>query len=74
MPGKFKIKAVLIFTAVFTGVYAYAATVGSNRPNILLIINDDIGLDVNTNTYPGLIEDLVEKYGPAGQSSGFSEN
>lgn len=36
------------------------------RPNILLIISDDIGTDVTSNMYPGLIESLVEQYGPSG--------
>ena len=40
----------------------------SKRPNILLIIGDDIGLDVTTGMYPGLIEDLVRQYGPAGRN------
>lgn len=35
-------------------------------PNILLIISDDIGLDATTNMYPGMIERLVEHYGPSG--------
>jgi len=36
------------------------------RPNILFIISDDIGTDVTSNIYPGLIDGLVELYGPAG--------
>jgi len=36
------------------------------RPNILLIISDDVGIDVTSNMYPGLIESLVERYGPSG--------
>ncbi len=38
----------------------------SRRPNILLVISDDVGMDVTTNMYPGLIDDLVKKYGPSG--------
>src|SRR5262245_3435745 len=38
----------------------------TSRPNILLIIADDVGLDVTTDMYPGLIDDLVKKYGPDG--------
>ena len=38
------------------------------RPNILLIIGDDIGLDVTTNMYPGLIDNLTEQYGPSGRN------
>ena len=37
-----------------------------NRPNILLIIADDVGMDVTTDMYPGLIENLGKKYGPSG--------
>lgn len=36
------------------------------KPNILLIISDDIGMDVTTNMYPGLIDGLVARYGPSG--------
>ena len=32
-------------------------------PNILLIVGDDIGLDVTTDMYPGLIESLESIYG-----------
>ena len=35
-------------------------------PNILLIISDDIGMDASTGMYPGLIEAMLEKYGPRG--------
>jgi len=38
----------------------------SLHPNILLIIGDDIGIDVTTGMYPGLIDSLVEQYGPSG--------
>jgi len=38
----------------------------SRRPNILLIISDDVGTDVTSNIYPGLIDNLIAKYGPAG--------
>jgi arylsulfatase A-like enzyme len=34
-------------------------------PNILLIIADDVGIDVATNLYPGLIDDLAGMYGNA---------
>jgi len=40
----------------------------SPRPNILLIIGDDIGIDVTTNMYPGLIDSLVKQYGPSGHN------
>jgi arylsulfatase A-like enzyme len=40
----------------------------SPRPNILLIIGDDIGFDVTTNMYPGFIDSLVKQYGPSGHN------
>jgi arylsulfatase A-like enzyme len=40
----------------------------SPRPNILLIISDDIGFDVTTNMYPGIIDELVKQYGPSGRN------
>ena len=40
----------------------------SKRPNILLIIGDDIGIDVTSNMYPGLIDKLVKQYGPSGHN------
>ena len=40
----------------------------STRPNILLIIGDDIGIDVTTNMYPGMIDNLVKQYGPSGHN------
>ncbi len=42
--------------------------VAQKRPNILLIIGDDIGLDVTTDIYPGLIDNLVKQYGPSGHN------
>ena len=38
------------------------------RPNILLIIGDDIGLDMTTGMYPGLVEGLARQYGPQGRN------
>jgi arylsulfatase A-like enzyme len=40
----------------------------SNSPNILLIIGDDIGIDVTTNMYPGMIDKLTKQYGPSGHN------
>ena len=45
---------------------AQAQPGGAGRPNILLIVSDDVGMDVSTDMYPGLIDDLLEQYGPAG--------
>jgi arylsulfatase A-like enzyme len=67
-------KAVLIATAVFLWMGSSAAikgsskTVASRHPNILLVIGDDIGMDVMSNIYPGMIDDLVKKYGPSGRN------
>jgi arylsulfatase A-like enzyme len=38
------------------------------RPNILLIIGDDIGIDATTDMYPGMIDNLVKQYGPSGHN------
>jgi arylsulfatase A-like enzyme len=71
---KLMIKAILILTAIFLWVCFSAAqeessnTNTSRRPNILLVIGDDIGMDVLTDIYPGLIANLVEKYGPSGHN------
>lgn len=40
----------------------------ARRPNILLVIADDIGMDTTTHMYPGMIADLVNKYGPSGRN------
>lgn len=36
------------------------------RPNIVLVILDDVGLDSATDMYPGLIDSLTKQYGPSG--------
>jgi arylsulfatase A-like enzyme len=69
---KLMTKAILILTAISLLVCTSVAKEGSGktttsrRPNILLVIADDIGMDVTTNMYPGMINDLVKKYGPSG--------
>ena len=40
----------------------------SSTPNILLIISDDIGFDATTDMYPGIIDDLIQQYGPSGRN------
>ncbi len=64
----------LTVLAVFIGMVPCSAEEGgrdtkaSHPPNILLIISDDVGMDVTTDMYPGLIDDLVKKYGPSGRN------
>jgi len=45
---------------------ASSAPAARHPPNILLIIADDVGIDMNTGMYPGLIDGLSRQYGPAG--------
>ncbi len=67
-------KAVLTLAAVFLCVCSSTAKEEkgkagtSRRPNILLIIGDDIGIDATTDIYPGLIDSLVKQYGPSGHN------
>jgi len=71
-PMKLMTKAVLIFAIVFLWVCSSTAKERSDktgtprRPNILLVIADDVGMDMTTHMYPGMIDDLVKKYGPSG--------
>lgn len=60
------IKTVLTLMTLLPGICSPATADGDTQPNILLIINDDIGVDVSTGMYPGLIDDLIDKYGPRG--------
>jgi arylsulfatase A-like enzyme len=48
--------------AGFAGAFGQTYTVPTVKPNILLIIGDDQGIDVHSNLYPGLISSLVTKY------------
>ena len=56
--------------ALATLLLVAATTSGAEakRPNILLIISDDIGIDVTTDMYPGMVEALLKQYGPAGHN------
>jgi arylsulfatase A-like enzyme len=67
--GKLILITLVTLASVFsaTGLYVFAQQVTTTRlPNILLIISDDIGLDVMSNVYPGLIDDLTKRYGSSG--------
>jgi len=64
-PMKTMLRGIGLAAALLAG--APPAIAESERPNILLIISDDIGLDATTEMYPGFIEDLVKQYGPSGQ-------
>jgi len=55
--------------AGFAGSFGQTYTVSTRPPNILLIIADDVGFDLTTNAYPGLIADLVAQYGPSGRNN-----
>jgi len=41
----------------------------TSRPNILLIIGDDIGIDVLTDLYPGLVDSVYDSYAARGHAS-----
>ena len=65
-PMKTMLRGIGLAAALLAG--APPAIAESERPNILLIISDDIGLDATTEMYPGFIEDLVKQYGPSGHN------
>lgn len=48
------------------GLAAEDSEARGDRPNFLLIISDDIGTDVTSSMQPGLIDELIEQYGPSG--------
>ncbi|HEY7673540.1 MAG TPA: sulfatase-like hydrolase/transferase [Gammaproteobacteria bacterium] len=72
MFAKRNLAAVLSLPLVFVASPAFAQADNhgnappAGRPNILLVISDDVGFDVTPNLYPGLIEDLTARYGPTG--------
>ncbi|MFC1838872.1 sulfatase [Thermodesulfobacteriota bacterium] len=77
MPGKMISKTIItsVLLILFINLFLCTATQakGSNpgtekRPNILLIIGDDFGVDVTSNMYPDLIDNLTKKYGPSGHN------
>jgi arylsulfatase A-like enzyme len=63
-----KIGQGLAALAVLLLMSAPAGAADAKKPNILLIIGDDIGIDVTSDMYPGLIDSLLKQYGPAGHN------
>ncbi|MBN2243943.1 MAG: sulfatase-like hydrolase/transferase [Acidobacteria bacterium] len=63
---RFSLCGVAVLAAIAAG--AASASAASERPNILLIIGDDIGFDATTDMYPGMIDSLVKQYGPSGRN------
>jgi len=61
---KLPASAAMVAGLVLAGLVQAAGPV--TRRNILLVISDDVGLDVTTGMVPGLVDDLVERYGPQG--------
>lgn len=59
-------RAFIVFASLLIAAHASAA--GAKRPNILVIIGDDIGVDVTSDMYPGLIDALAKQYGPQGRN------
>lgn len=57
--------AVLLATGAPTAGQSSASS-PTARPNILLIISDDVGVDVSTGMYPRLVEQMARQYGPRG--------
>jgi arylsulfatase A-like enzyme len=47
---------------------ASALAAAPSRPNIMLIIGDDIGVDAVSDMYPGMIDSLLKQYGPSGHN------
>ena len=61
---------ILLFVSMSTVSYGIDKKIDtSKRPNILLIIGDDFGMDVTSDMNPGIIDDLVKKYGPSGHNN-----
>lgn len=58
--------AALVLLPATGPLQAARAGAAATPPNILLIISDDIGIDATTGMYPGLLEGLTRRYGPAG--------
>ncbi|HEY8521937.1 MAG TPA: sulfatase-like hydrolase/transferase [Gammaproteobacteria bacterium] len=69
MLRRIEIAAVILVSTWLTSQASVAAEEADDfgdRPNVLLIIGDDIGTDVTSSMQPGLIAELVETYGPRG--------
>jgi arylsulfatase A-like enzyme len=58
-------KRLLLLSILLLGA---ASAHAAPRPNFLLIIGDDIGIDVTSSLHPGLIDGLLRQYGPRGHN------
>jgi arylsulfatase A-like enzyme len=59
--------AAMIAFALSTHAPAQAADEpAAERPNVVVVILDDIGVDSASDMYPGLIDRLTQQYGPSG--------
>jgi len=70
---KITITSILLIVFLIISLCTVAQGMGSKtdvakRPNILLIISDDFGVDVTSGMYPDLIDNLGKKYGPSGHN------
>src|SRR5690349_14901328 len=60
--------AALLGALSTSSIAAQSAPDAPRRPNILLIISDDVGIDMNTGMYPGLVQAAARQYGPQGRN------
>jgi len=63
---KFATASIAAMAACALAPQASATEAEGKKPNVLLVILDDVGIDTMSNMYPGLIDGLVQHYGPQG--------
>ena len=72
MPGHRELKSRILAAASIAALVATAAMPaaaheeGEQRPNILFVVLDDVGIDMTTGIVPGEIERMLDQYGPDG--------